>query len=90
MKLHVALSLLLISLYLFLPMVLAAQDVAESRAELKKQLDPLFDEEQFENAFWGIRVETLDGDVVFDRNGYIYHGRVKAVSSGAREEGLEF
>ncbi|MEW6260563.1 MAG: 50S ribosomal protein L18 [Thermodesulfobacteriota bacterium] len=28
--------------------------------------------------------------VVFDRNGYLYHGRVKAVSDGARENGLEF
>ncbi|MFP4475906.1 MAG: 50S ribosomal protein L18 [Desulfatibacillaceae bacterium] len=28
--------------------------------------------------------------VVFDRNGYLYHGRVKAVSSGAREAGLDF
>lgn len=28
--------------------------------------------------------------VVFDRNGYIYHGRVKAVSDGAREAGLDF
>lgn len=28
--------------------------------------------------------------VVFDRNGFIYHGRVKAVSDGAREAGLEF
>jgi len=28
--------------------------------------------------------------VVFDRNGYVYHGRVKAVSDGAREIGLEF
>lgn len=28
--------------------------------------------------------------VVFDRNGYMYHGRVKAVSEGAREIGLDF
>lgn len=28
--------------------------------------------------------------VVFDRNGFLYHGRVKAVSAGAREAGLQF
>lgn len=28
--------------------------------------------------------------VVFDRNGFLYHGRVKAVSDGARETGLDF
>ncbi|HAR35056.1 MAG TPA: 50S ribosomal protein L18 [Desulfobacter sp.] len=28
--------------------------------------------------------------VVFDRNGFLFHGRVKALSDGAREAGLEF
>jgi len=28
--------------------------------------------------------------IIFDRNGYLYHGRVKALAEGAREAGLRF
>lgn len=43
----------------------------------------------------GARIAKLAIDkevksVVFDRNGYVFHGRVAAVAAGARENGLEF
>ena len=35
-------------------------------------------------------VEAGVDTVVFDRNGYVYHGRVKSLAEGAREGGLKF
>jgi len=37
-----------------------------------------------------LALEKKITEVVFDRNGYLYHGRVKAVADGAREAGLKF
>ena len=35
-------------------------------------------------------VEKGIKEVVFDRNGFLYHGRIKSLSEGAREAGLVF
>lgn len=37
-----------------------------------------------------LAIEKGVDKVVFDRSGYIYHGRIKALADGAREAGLKF
>jgi large subunit ribosomal protein L18 len=53
----------------------------ENKVEMAKYIGKLVGERAIEK---GIT------KVVFDRNGFLYHGRVKAVSDGAREAGLVF
>src|SRR5687768_11757556 len=39
----------------------------------------------------GERAQSLNiSEVVFDRGGYLFHGRVKALADGARSKGLKF
>ena len=35
-------------------------------------------------------IEKVITEVVFDRGGYVYHGRIQALADGAREAGLKF
>ena len=45
---------------------------------------------QVGEAVAAVCIEKGVKSVVFDRNGYIYHGRVKALAEGARKGGLNF
>jgi large subunit ribosomal protein L18 len=69
--------------------------VAASSVERQVKEQPKFDNKVAVANFVGkLLAERATGKgikrVVFDRNGFLYHGRVKAVSDGAREAGLEF
>jgi large subunit ribosomal protein L18 len=52
-----------------------------AKSDLAKQVGKLIAEKAKEK---GIE------QVVFDRNGYLYHGRIKSLAEGAREGGLKF
>ena len=54
---------------------------AKSKMEASKEVGKLLAESAVKN--------KID-EVVFDRNGYLYHGRIKAFADGAREGGLKF
>ena len=54
---------------------------AKNKVEASKEVGKLIAESALKNKI---------SEVVFDRNGYLYHGRVKAFADGAREGGLKF
>lgn len=63
------------------------------KPDLKEDLDGKNKTEQAEIVGQRIAEELKDKGVekvVFDRHGYIYHGRIKALAEGARKGGLQF
>jgi large subunit ribosomal protein L18 len=70
---------------------LAAASTLEK--EIKEKLEKLNDVEAAKLVGEVIAKRALDKgvkQVVFDRGGFIYHGKVKALADAAREAGLEF
>jgi len=64
--------------------------VAASSLELKSKGNKTEIATQVGKALAAKAKETGLANVVFDRGGYLFHGRVKALADGAREGGLNF
>jgi large subunit ribosomal protein L18 len=62
----------------------------ELREEVKKAKTPIERYKLIGTAAAKKALEKNIKEVVFDRSGYLYHGRVKALADGAREGGLKF
>ncbi|HNU88547.1 MAG TPA: 50S ribosomal protein L18 [Ferruginibacter sp.] len=59
--------------------------------DIQAQKAPKIEKSKLVGAAIAVKAKELGiSTVVFDRSGYIYHGRVKAVAEGAREGGLVF
>jgi len=58
-----------------------AMEQIKGKVEAAKRVGALIAQKARENGI---------GKVVFDRNGYIYHGRVQALADAARQAGLDF
>jgi large subunit ribosomal protein L18 len=64
--------------------------VSANYKELKKYKDKLDQAKQLGLLIAQKAKKKKITKVVFDRSGYKYHGRIKALAQGAREAGLEF
>ncbi len=64
---------------------------SSKQKDIQAQKAPKTDKSKMVGAAIAVKAKELGiSTVVFDRGGYIYHGRVKAVAEGAREGGLVF
>ena len=64
---------------------------SSKQKDIVAQKAPKIEKSKLVGAAIAIKAKELGiTTVVFDRGGYIYHGRVKAVAEGAREGGLIF
>lgn len=67
--------------------IAAASSVA---GDLKGLKPTTTDAARIGEAIGKVLVEKKVSEVVFDRNGYLYHGVVKALADGARKAGVKF
>jgi len=78
------------SIYVQLIDDLAGHTMLAASANLEEKVTKTEQAKQLGINVAGKAKEAGIDTVVFDRNGYMYHGRVKAVAEGAREGGLKF
>jgi large subunit ribosomal protein L18 len=64
--------------------------VAASSAKLDDAKSNIETSKQVGKAIGELALEKGINEVVFDRSGYLYHGKVKSLAEGAREAGLKF
>lgn len=64
--------------------------VSASDSDIKKKLKPVEVAKEVGLLLGEKAVNANVTKVVFDRRGFKYHGRVKALADGAREKGLQF
>lgn len=68
----------------------AASTVEKSFKDIQKHKGNVEAAQKVGEMIAKIALEKGIKDIVFDRNGFLYHGRIKALADSARENGLSF